>query len=170
VSNGRHVKDRKGPDNTHTVEWAQEQPASSYLVSLVAAPLVKLSDKWRKVPLAYYVAPADSARARVVFSMTPRVLGVYEQLLGVPFPWAKYAQVTVADYFGGMENVSATTLADWIPDRLALLDAPWYTKILIPHEAAHNWFGNYVTTANWASYWLNEGFAQFMVGRTGESP
>jgi aminopeptidase N len=165
VSNGRHVKDRKGPDNTHTVEWAQEQPASSYLVSLVAAPLVKLSDKWRKVPLAYYVAPADSARARVVFSMTPRVLGVYEQLLGVPFPWAKYAQVTVADYFGGMENVSATTLADWIPDRLALLDAPWYTKILIPHEAAHNWFGNYVTTANWASYWLNEGFAQFMVGQ-----
>jgi aminopeptidase N len=165
VSNGRLVRDRKGPRGSHTVEWAQEQPASSYLVSLVAAPLVKLSDRWGKVPLAYYVAPADSARARPVFGMTPRVLDVYGQLLGVPFPWAKYAQVTVADYFGGMENVSATTLADWIPDRLALLDAPWYTQVLIPHEAAHNWFGNYVTTANWASYWLNEGFAQFMVGQ-----
>ena len=165
VSNGRLVRDRKATRDTHTVEWAQEQPASSYLVSLVAAPLVKLSDQWRKVPLAYYVAAADSARARPVFGMTPRVLEVYGQLLGVPFPWAKYAQVTVADYFGGMENVSATTLADWIPDRLALLDAPWYTQVLIPHEAAHNWFGNYVTTANWASYWLNEGFAQFMVGQ-----
>jgi len=165
VSNGRLVRDRKATRDTHTVEWAQEQPASSYLVSLVAAPLVKLSDQWRKVPLAYYVAAADSARARLVFGMTPRVLEVYGQLLGVPFPWAKYAQVTVADYFGGMENVSATTLADWIPDRLALLDAPWYTQVLIPHEAAHNWFGNYVTTANWASYWLNEGFAQFMVGQ-----
>jgi aminopeptidase N len=165
VSNGRLVRDRAGQRGLHTVEWAQEQPASSYLASLVAAPLVKLRDQWGKVPLAYYVARADSARARVVFGMTPRVLEVYGQLLGVPFPWAKYAQVTVADYFGGMENVSATTLADWIPDRLALLDAPWYTQVLIPHEVAHNWFGNYVTTANWASYWLNEGFAQFMVGQ-----
>jgi aminopeptidase N len=165
VSNGRLVKDRRAAPGLHTVEWAQEQPASTYLVSLVAAPLVKLADRWRGVPLAYYVAAADSARARAVFAMAPRVLEVYEQLLGVPFPWAKYAQVTVADYFGGMENVSATTMADWIPDRLALLDRPWYTQILIPHEVAHNWFGNYVTTANWAGYWLNEGFAQFMVGQ-----
>jgi len=165
VSNGRLVRDRKAPGGLHTVEWAQEQPASSYLVSLVAAPLVKLSDRWRGVPLAYYVAAADTARARLVFPMTPRVLEVYEQLLGVPFPWAKYAQVTVADYFGGMENVTATTMADWIPDRLALLDRPWYTQVMLPHEVAHNWFGNYVTTANWAGYWLNEGFAQFMVGQ-----
>ncbi len=165
VSNGRQVRDRKAPGGLHTVEWAQEKPASSYLVSLVAAPLVKLSDRWRGVPLAYYVAAADTARARLVFPMTPRVLEVYERLLGVPFPWAKYAQVTVADYFGGMENVSATTMADWIPDRLALLDRPWYTQVMLPHEVAHNWFGNYVTTANWAGYWLNEGFAQFMVGQ-----
>jgi aminopeptidase N len=165
VSNGRLVADRRAPAGMHTVEWAQEQPASSYLVSLVAAPLVKLTDRWRGVPLAYYVAPADSARARTVFAMTPRMLETYARLVGVPFPWAKYAQVTVADYFGGMENVSATTLADWIPDRLALLDRPWYTQVMLPHEVAHNWFGNYVTTANWASYWLNEGFAQFMVGQ-----
>ncbi len=165
VSNGRLVSDRPAARGTHTVQWAQEQPASSYLVSLVAAPLLKLSDRWRRVPLAYYVAPADSARARLVFGMTPGILEVYARLLGVPFPWAKYAQVTVADYFGGMENVSATTMADWIPDRLALLDRPWYTRVLLPHEVAHNWFGNYVTTANWASYWLNEGFAQFMVGQ-----
>ncbi len=165
VSNGRLVSDRPAARGTHRVQWAQEQPASSYLVSLVAAPLLKLNDRWRGVPLAYYVAPADSARARLVFGMTPGILEVYARLLGVPFPWAKYAQVTVADYFGGMENVSATTLADWIPDRLALLDRPWYTQVLLPHEVAHNWFGNYVTTANWASYWLNEGFAQFMVGQ-----
>jgi aminopeptidase N len=165
VSNGRLVSDRPAAPAAHTVHWAQEQPASSYLVSLVAAPLLKLNDRWRGVPLAYYVAPADSTRARLVFGMTPGILEIYARLLGVPFPWAKYAQVTVADYFGGMENVSATTLADWIPDRLALLDRPWYTQILLPHEVAHNWFGNYVTTANWASYWLNEGFAQFMVGQ-----
>ena len=166
VSNGRLVADRPGLARMHTVRWAQERPASTYLVSLVAAPLVKLADRWRGVPLAYYVAPGtDTARVRAVFGMTPDVLEVYARLTGTGFPWAKYAQVTVADYFGGMENVSATTMADWLPDRRADLDRPWYREVLIPHEAAHNWFGNYVTTANWANYWLNEGFAQFMVGQ-----
>lgn len=165
VSNGRLVADRRLPGRMHAVHWAQERPASTYLLSLVAAPLVKLRDRWRRVPLAYYVAAADTSRARAVFRMTPDVLEVYARLTGEPFPWAKYAQVTVADYFGGMENVTATTMADWLPDRRAELDAPWYREVLIPHEAAHNWFGNYVTTANWANYWLNEGFAQFMVGQ-----
>jgi aminopeptidase N len=164
VSNGRLVADRPAPGRMHTVQWAQQRPASTYLISLVAAPLVKLADRWRGVPLAYYVAPGDTARGRAVFGMTRDVLEVYARLLGASFPWAKYAQVTVAEYFGGMENVSATTMADWLPDRRAELDQPWYRQVLIPHEAAHNWFGNYVTTANWANYWLNEGFAQFMVG------
>ncbi|HTC22875.1 MAG TPA: M1 family metallopeptidase, partial [Gemmatimonadales bacterium] len=166
VSNGRLVSDQPASRRMHTVRWVQERPASTYLVSLVVAPLVKLADRWRGAPLAYYVAPGtDTARARAVFGMTPDVLQVYSRLTGTAFPWAKYAQVTVTDYFGGMENVSATTMADWLPDRRADLDRPWYREVLIPHEAAHNWFGNYVTTANWANYWLNEGFAQFMVGQ-----
>jgi aminopeptidase N len=64
-----------------------------------------------------------------------------------------------------MENVSATTLVDWLPDERAYLDRPWYQWILIPHELAHQWFGDYVTTENWANMWLNEGFAEFMPGQ-----
>jgi aminopeptidase N len=71
----------------------------------------------------------------------------------------------VADFFGGMENVSATTLVDWLPDTRAYADRPWYDWILIPHELAHQWFGDYVTTENWANMWLNEGFAEFMPGQ-----
>jgi aminopeptidase N len=64
-----------------------------------------------------------------------------------------------------MENVSATTLVDWLPDAAAYQDRPWYQHILIPHELAHQWFGDYVTTENWANMWLNEGFAEFMPGQ-----
>src|SRR5438132_10372056 len=73
------------------------------------------------------------------------MIEVYSRLTGVRYPWAKYAQTTVADFFGGMENVSATTLIDWLPDERAYLDRPWYQWILIPHELAHQWFGDYVT-------------------------
>ena len=64
-----------------------------------------------------------------------------------------------------MENVSATTLVDWLPDARAYLDRPWYRQSLIPHELAHQWFGDLVTAENWANYWLNEGMAEFMPGQ-----
>ena len=37
----------------------------------------------------------------------------FERAIGVPYPYAKYAQVAVSDFiFGGMENTSATTQTD----------------------------------------------------------
>ncbi len=165
VSNGRLVADRPVPGGGHTITWRQDTPSATYLVSLIVAPLVKIADRWRGMPVDYYVYRADSGRARRLFGVTPDMIDVYSRLTGVRYPWAKYAQTTVADFFGGMENVSATTLVDWLPDDRAYHDRPWYQWILIPHELAHQWFGDYVTTENWANMWLNEGFAEFMPGQ-----
>ncbi len=165
VSNGRLVSTRPAPRGERTTHWRQERPASTYLISLAAAPFVKLSDRWRGIPVDYYVYREDSARARPLFGVTPDMMEVYSRLTGVPYPWPKYAQVTVADFVGGMENVSATTLVDWLPDARAYRDRPWYRESLIPHELAHQWFGDLVTAENWANYWLNEGMAEFMPGQ-----
>ena len=164
VSNGRLVSDvTRGP--TRTLTWRQERPSATYLVSLIIAPLVKIHDAWRGIPVDYYVYREDSAKAWRLFHVTPDMIDAYSALTGVRYPWAKYAQTTVADFFGGMENVSATTLVDWLPDARAYLDRPWYQTDLIPHELSHQWFGDYVTTVNWANTWLNEGFAEFMPGQ-----
>jgi aminopeptidase N len=164
VSNGTLVSDtRRG--GQRTMHWSEREPSASYLVSLVVAPLAKVHDTWRGKPVDYYVYHEDSALARPLFRVTPDMIETYSRLTGIPYPWAKYAQTTVADFFGGMENVSATTLVDWLPDARAYQDRPWYQYILIPHELAHQWFGDYVTTENWANMWLNEGFAEFMPGQ-----
>ena len=165
VSNGRLVSDKAVAGGLHTTHWSQGKPASTYLISLVAAPLVRIQDRWRDIPLSYYVYPEDSALARPLFGMTPDVMETYTRLTGVPYPWNKYAQVTAADFIGGMENVGATTLVDWLPDPRAYRDRPWYRVTLIPHELAHQWFGNLVTAENWANYWLHEGLAEFMPGQ-----
>lgn len=165
VSNGALVGDAKGKDGSRTLRWREDRPSATYLVSLVVAPLAKIHDAWKNVPVDYYVYHADSALAWRLFHVTPDMIDAYSRLTGVPYPWEKYGQTTVADFFGGMENVSATTLVDWMPDAKAYADRPWYQYILIPHELAHQWFGDYVTTANWANMWLNEGFAEFMPGQ-----
>jgi aminopeptidase N len=173
VSNGRLLSDRihrsprAGPRKapTHTVHWTQEKPASTYLISIVVAPLKKVSDRWRGIPVDYYVYPEDVAFARRLFGITPDMMETYTRLTGVKYPWAQYTQTTVTDFVGGMENVGATTLVDWLPDARAYRDRPWYRQSLIPHELAHQWFGNLVTTQNWVNYWLNEGMAEFMAGQ-----
>ncbi|PYP38391.1 MAG: hypothetical protein DMD48_09755 [Gemmatimonadetes bacterium] len=165
VSNGRLISDATARDGSRTLDWLQDKPSATYLVSLVVAPLVKIHDTWRTVPVDYYVYHEDSALARPLFKITPDMIDTYSRLTGINYPWAKYAQTTVADFFGGMENVSATTLVDWLPGPRDYQDRPWYPWILIPHELSHQWFGDYVTTENWANMWLNEGFAEFMPGQ-----
>src|SRR6266566_1026205 len=151
VSNGRLVADRPLPGGAHSVTWRQDLPNSTYLVSLIVAPLVKLPDRWHGIPVDYYVYHADSSRARRLFGVTPDMIDVYSRLTGLPYPWAKYAQTTVADFFGGMENVSATTLVDWLPDERAYLDRPWYQWILIPHELAHQGFAEFMPGQYWGA-------------------
>ncbi|HXD48205.1 MAG TPA: M1 family aminopeptidase [Gemmatimonadaceae bacterium] len=165
VSNGALTEETPGPGGTHTFHWNESRPSATYLVSLIVEPLAEVKDSWHDVPVDYYVYHADSALAWRLFHVTPDMIDVYSKLTGIPYPWQKYAQTTVADFFGGMENVSATTLVDWLPDSKAYADRPWYQYILIPHELAHQWFGDYVTTENWANTWLNEGFAEFMPGQ-----
>ena len=64
--------------------------------------------------------------------------------------------------FGGMENITATTMAD---TEIAFANLEFLrgnVEDLVAHEIAHSWFGNNVTMKNWAELWLNEGFATFM--------
>jgi aminopeptidase N len=95
------------------------------------------------------------------FGRTPAMIRHFNQLLGVKYPWNKYAQVVVSDFiFGGMENTTATTMYEFILlDERAALDIS--SDDLIAHELAHQWFGDLLTCRDWPHGWLNEGFATY---------
>ncbi|MDZ7262931.1 MAG: M1 family aminopeptidase [candidate division KSB1 bacterium] len=162
LSNGRllsTIHDRKL--KTKTFHWYQDLPHATYLMCLTAGEYVEIRDQVGTTPLQYYVYPQDSLNAANSFAQTPRMLTLFERLFGYRYPWAKYAQIVVADYqAGGMEHTSATTLNDnTIHDRRAHLDAD--SDELVAHELAHQWFGNLVTCRSWTHLWLNEGFATY---------
>ncbi|MCY7374597.1 MAG: DUF3458 domain-containing protein [Pyrinomonadaceae bacterium] len=103
--------------------------------------------------------PGTESLAQRKYGKTKEMMRVFEELTGVDFPYNKYDQTIVAKFnFGGMENITATTMAD----TEILMNSDNLVEDLVAHELAHSWFGNLVTCRNWAELWLNEGFATYM--------
>ena len=142
--------------------WVQEQPASTYLYSVVIGPFTVLRDQWRGRPVDYWVAPDTVPAGWRTFGETPSMIEIYSQVLGVNYPWPKYSQSVIPDFtYGGMENVSATTQTDLVLHG-AEGEPEDNGRGLAAHELAHQWFGDYTTTATWSHAWLNEGLTTCM--------
>ncbi|MBV9774124.1 MAG: HEAT repeat domain-containing protein [Gemmatimonadetes bacterium] len=162
LSNGRLVGSRK-VGNEVEWHWSLERPASTYLMSVVTGDYVVVQDRWNDVPVGYWTYPDSVEAARRGFGMTPRAMEVFSRKTGVPYPWNKYDQSVTPDYvFGGMENVTATTQLDNGILHPAWAEPQAYSGGLVSHELGHQWYGDLLTTSNWAHAWLNEGFATFM--------
>jgi aminopeptidase N len=163
VGNGDSVEEIGNQDGTVTHHFKMPVLHSTYLVSFVIGEYSKTSGKFKDIPLGYYVYPGKEAIVPKAFGKTRDVLRVFEELTGIAFPYTKYDQTIVSGFtFGGMENITATSMAD---TEIFLADFPFgqsAVENLVSHEAAHSWFGNLVTCENWAELWLNEGFATFM--------
>jgi aminopeptidase N len=162
VSNG-FLAEKSAPESGWTAwHWKQEGPIPAYLVNVIVAKLEAHSDAHGDLPLRYLVEPGTpESEVRRIFARTPEMIRCFESRYGVAYPWPRYDQIVVNDFiFGGMENVSATTLTD-----LTMADpkaaAEWDPDGLIAHELAHQWFGDLVTCQDWSQGWLNEGWATY---------
>ncbi len=163
LSNGRLVsvtQDKK--KKTKTFHWSQDIPHVSYLIMLAAGEYAVLKDRAGSVPVEYWVYPSDVEDAKVCFAQTPAMITWFSEKIGYPYAWAKYAQVLIRDYtVGGMENTSATGLADNITVYDARARVDEIPTSLIAHELAHQWWGDVVTCRDWRHLWLNESFASY---------
>lgn len=162
LSNGRLVGVKPAPHGQQVWHWSQEEPASTYLYSVVVAPFTVLEDNWRGVPVEYWTYADTTAAAWRAFGETPSMIEIYSRVLGVNFPWDKYAQSIIPDFtYGGMENVSATTQTDLVL-HAAGGEPESGGRGLNAHELAHQWFGDLTTAADWSHIWLNEGLTTYM--------
>jgi aminopeptidase N len=146
---------------TITYHWLQDQPHSTYLMTLVVGEFSERTEIVEGIPVQWYVTPGREDDGQRAFGDTPEMVRFFSQKLGVPYPWNKYAQIAVSDFvFGGMENTTATTQTDLtLHDARAHLD--FSSNGLVAHELAHQWFGNLLTCKHWSHAWLNEGFATY---------
>jgi aminopeptidase N len=162
LSNGKLLEkaDEQGGKKTR-FHWSQDKNHVAYLISLIVGKFHVGKDEWHGKPVLFYVPEKHKEEVERVFGHTKAMLEFFSEKIGVEYAWDKYSQCTVEQFgWGGMENVSATTLNErTLHDARAHLD--YDSDGLISHELAHQWWGDLLTCHDWAHIWLNEGFASY---------
>ena len=161
ISNGRLISVTEAQTGKKLWHFSQEIPHSSYLQSLVVGEYEKISELHGGISVEYYVPSERKQDAARSFGKTPKMLDFFSKVTGQKYPYPKYAQSVVSEFmFGGMENISATTLTDLtLHDEREHMD--YQSDDLVSHELAHQWFGDLLTCSDWSHAWLNEGFATY---------
>lgn len=165
LSNGSLISSKKDlKTGMRTDHWKQDKPHSPYLAMMAVGQFKKVTDTpWNGKEISYYVEKYYEPHAKAIFGDTKEMIECYSKLLGVPYPWDKYAQIAVRDYVSGaMENTSATLHGEAAVYQTTreILD---YHKgeSIIAHELFHQWFGDLVTCESWSNLPLNESFATY---------
>jgi aminopeptidase N len=160
VSNGKLISVKENSDGTRTYDWKIDDPHATYLTSIIVGEFAPVTGDYAGIPIVTNVYQSELEQGKVTAARLPEMVKFFSDKTGVKYPYAKYAQTTVRDFGGGMENISATTQTDnMIHDARTELDST--TDGLQSHELAHQWFGDYLTCRNWSDLWLNESFATY---------
>ncbi|MGO8969243.1 MAG: M1 family metallopeptidase [Myxococcaceae bacterium] len=167
LSNGAETERRPTGDGRDFVRFAETELLPSYLVALVAGPLVSSpEDVADRVPVRTWALAAKAHLTHFGQTAALAALPRLQAYFGLPYAFGKLDQVAIPDFeAGAMENAGLITYRE-----LALLVDPLTAPLsvqkriaeVVTHELAHHWFGNWVTMVWWDDLWLNEAFATWM--------
>jgi puromycin-sensitive aminopeptidase len=167
ISNGRILRDEKGPDGHRFITFAPTPVMSSYLVALVVGPLGSSEPvDVRGAELRTWAVPEKRHLTAFAQTTAAAVLPLLEDYFGRPYAFGKVDQIGIPDFeAGAMENAGAITFREvalLLDPATAPLSVQKRVAEVITHELAHQWFGNLVTMVWWDDLWLNEAFATWM--------
>ncbi|HVF49094.1 MAG TPA: M1 family aminopeptidase [Pyrinomonadaceae bacterium] len=170
----------EGPEDTGAttkrVRFQETQPISTYVFAFAAGEFAEFRDEASALGTRLYVRKSQAERARKelpeVFRLTREGLAFFARYFDSKFPFPKYDLVIIPEFpFRGMEHAGATFLREEtiiFPSDPTANDI-WSRADVMLHEAAHQWFGDYVTMRWFDDLWLKEGFATFMASKAVEA-
>ncbi len=162
LSNGELKSSKDVGDSLRTDHWVMDKPHAPYLFFMGVGDYAVVKDKWRSIPVDYYVEKDYEPYAKQIFGNTPEMIEFFSKRLNYDYPWSKYAQMSARDYVSGaMENTTAVLHGDAVQQKpSALIDENTWEDT-IAHELFHHWFGDLVTMESWSNLTLNESLANY---------
>ena len=162
LSNGILKDSQKESGNMRTDHWVMDKRHSTYLFFMGVGEYAIVKDKWRNIPVDYYIEKEYEPYAKQIYGNTPEMIEFFSKKLGYDYPWAKYAQISGRDYVSGaMENTTATLHGSDILQKPGQLIDENKWEDTIAHELFHHWFGDLVTAESWSNLTVNESFANY---------
>ena len=162
LSNGLLISQKKNADGTRTDYWKMDLPHSPYLFFMGVGEYAIIKESYKGKEVSYYVEKDQAPYAKGVFGRTPEMIKFFSNILGVDYPWSKYAQIVGRDYVSGaMENTTATLHQESAYQNSRELTDGNRWEGTIAHELFHQWFGDLVTAESWSHLTLNESFANY---------
>ena len=144
-----------------TFHWKTRYPINNYNISINIAKYKILEKSYtsidgNRIPVVYYHL-ADSTRADTLVNMAIDMLQTLEKYFGeYPFAREKFGLAETA--YLGMEHQTINSYGNgykWTTRDG--FDFDW----LMLHEMSHEWWGNKVTVADWADFWIHEGIGTY---------
>lgn len=162
LSNGLMKDSKKESNGFRTDHWVMDKRHSTYLFFMGVGEYAVVKDKWKNIPVDYYIEKEYEPYAKQIYGNTPEMIDFFSKKLNYDYPWAKYAQISGRDYVSGaMENTTATLHGSDILQKPGQLIDENTWEDTIAHELFHHWFGDLVTAESWSNLTVNESFANY---------
>ncbi|AZA77508.1 M1 family peptidase [Chryseobacterium sp. G0186] len=162
LSNGVLKDSQKESNGLRTDHWVMDKRHSTYLFFMGVGEYAIVKDKWRNIPVDYYIEKEYEPYAKQIYGNTPEMIEFFSKRLNYDYPWAKYAQISGRNYVSGaMENTTATLHGSDILQKPGQLIDENTWEDTIAHELFHHWFGDLVTAESWSNLTVNESFANY---------
>ncbi|WP_284463017.1 M1 family metallopeptidase [Chryseobacterium sp.] len=162
LSNGVLKNSQKEANGLRTDHWVMDKRHSTYLFFMGVGEYAIVKDKWRNIPVDYYIEKEYEPYAKQIYGNTPEMIEFFSKRLNYDYPWAKYAQISGRNYVSGaMENTTATLHGSDILQKPGQLIDENTWEDTIAHELFHHWFGDLVTAESWSNLTVNESFANY---------